>query len=97
MSGEFDGFDLNLFDDPEIEPPDITEPFFAAVDLDPIIDVAGEVTGFTQNHRGSVNLPPRDSDFQSAAYQTRSRVTFRAEGVTPGAPPQHGRGRPARS
>ena len=85
LEAEFEG--LDLFDDPEIEKPDsIGESFFASAGVDFSADAQG-VTGFTLEHRGSVSMTPRESDFQSAAYQTRSRVTFMpVNTVDPSAP-----------
>ncbi len=69
---------LELFDDPEIEAPgNLLEPFFAKTNLTALTDDSGNVVGFQLDHRGSVSMAPRDTTFQSAAYQTRSRVTFR--------------------
>lgn len=73
-SANFNGADL--FNDPgDTRPPNLLDPFFSSVDLQTTQDGMG-TTSFTTNHRGSVNMGPRDSLFQSAAYQTRSRITF---------------------
>ena len=85
FDAEIDGTDI--FDEPGTGVPDnIGEPFFARTTLSTTTDADG-ITTFTTSHRGRVEMAPRDSVFQSNAYQTRSRITFMPINMEdPGAP-----------
>ena len=86
FSAELDGFDL--FDDPNVNaPPNLGNPFFSRADTSITTNGTGDATGITFLHRGVVTMSPADSEFQSAAFGARSRVTFVAiNTIDPNAP-----------
>ena len=62
--------------DPGARPANVLDPFFSSVEFTSTTGALGGTTSFTSAHRGSVSMAPADSFFQSAAFGTRSRVTF---------------------
>ena len=76
LDANFEGFDLFDEEDPDMAPPDnLFEPFFSDTQFNPT-NSGGQTIAFLAKHRGEVNLGVRDSDFQSAAFGSRSRTTF---------------------
>ncbi len=72
----YDGLDLFGGPDPNnARPANLIEPYSANTDLGTTVDAVG-ITEFTVTHGGEASFMPRDIAFQSAGYDTRSRVIF---------------------
>ena len=72
FEADFDGLDI-FGTDPV--PGAIQTPFFSSVKVTPMTN-GSQTSSFDVVHRGAAGLAPAESEFQSVAYQTRSRITF---------------------